>query len=786
MSMKFNRKFYLNNNKDLLTESLKNSAFDAEAHYNLFGFAELRNPNKDFNTEFYVTQNPDVRTNPLTHFFDFGADEGRLPKLGFQPKATFDTETYATKNPDLAKAGITTADALYAHFATYGYSETRTGVQTKAGIAIVEGTAGGAVGTTFALTAGFDSTNVLGTANNDTYIGTVNAVAAQSTMAIGDAFDGKGGVDVLNITQNTGGAIGGTATNIETININQALAGAANTSTLNALSGTPNATSINSTGSGSVTITNLGAATELGMIGMQTTGGVAATLTATQTTNGAMVLNLNGASGLAARALTFVDAGAATSMTINSTGTASVLQGITLPGATTLTVNAAANVTLGGVTAAALTTIKASGVAAGTVNVGQLNSILVTAIDASGLTVGGMNVTLANGNAAGVTFKGGAGNDTINLGNTVITGSAGQIAGNKGTGDTLGITLATQLTASLGATAYTGFETLSVAGAGQNYNVSRLAGITDVTMNTGAAANTTTISGLTALAPQNVTLVGTGQAVITVTNAALQSTNDTLNMTFGGVVANAAVTAASLSVAGIENLNITSATGTGATTVTALAAAGNLREIDVEGGASALNFASTAIAIGSGLSFVSKGSGVHIVNFAGATGSAIGITTGEGNDQITGTGLADVLKGNGGNDTLTGGLGADRMTGDAGNDTFVIATAVPGTQIVADDIRDFTSGSDLISFNTNTTSLAGSAANYLEATATVATYALALAAANVALNNVVQYSVQQVGSNTFVFVDGDLDGALTSDTDDFVVQLTGVALTGIAQADIIA
>jgi hypothetical protein len=46
------------------------------------GFREGRDPGPDFQTDFYLKANPDVRgdgVNPLAHYLRYGRHEGRLP-----------------------------------------------------------------------------------------------------------------------------------------------------------------------------------------------------------------------------------------------------------------------------------------------------------------------------------------------------------------------------------------------------------------------------------------------------------------------------------------------------------------------------------------------------------------------------------------------------------------------------------------------------------------------------------------------------------------------------------
>ncbi|MFC1798836.1 glycosyltransferase, partial [Thermodesulfobacteriota bacterium] len=73
----FDVKYYLSKYPDV-TES----GINPLVHYIEFGASEGRNPNQIFNTAYYLSQNPDVadsRMNPLAHYILFGASEGRDP-----------------------------------------------------------------------------------------------------------------------------------------------------------------------------------------------------------------------------------------------------------------------------------------------------------------------------------------------------------------------------------------------------------------------------------------------------------------------------------------------------------------------------------------------------------------------------------------------------------------------------------------------------------------------------------------------------------------------------------
>ncbi|MCK5934514.1 MAG: DUF4214 domain-containing protein [Fulvimarina manganoxydans] len=131
---------------------------------------------------------------------------------------------------------------------------------------------------------------------------------------------------------------------------------------------------------------------------------------------------------------------------------------------------------------------------------------------------------------------------------------------------------------------------------------------------------------------------------------------------------------------------------------------------------------------------------------------------------------------------------ADTFTGNGGADKFFIATASGDVAADADVITDFTTGSDTLNFDFNGTAkvdaAAGTLANYAEGTAAVVDFAAAVAAATAQVDGTVIYSAQQVGSDTYVFYDGNSDGDLSDTGTDYLVKLSGVGLDGIAYTDI--
>ena len=165
----------------------------------------------------------------------------------------------------------------------------------------------------------------------------------------------------------------------------------------------------------------------------------------------------------------------------------------------------------------------------------------------------------------------------------------------------------------------------------------------------------------------------------------------------------------------------------------------------------------------------------------------------------------------GGNDTITGSAGADSITGGEGNDVFVIGnkdsgsititstvttTNVDGTTIEyeaeainSDTITDFkgsvTDDSEkVIKGDVLSLGVAGSAANYDEATEAVGDFSAALTSANDALSKLTakgeRFAFQFDEESGYLFNDVNGDGKA-----DQVIILTGVTNEGIAAIDIV-
>jgi hypothetical protein len=109
----FDRQFYLLNNPDV-----RAAGVDSYDHFMARGWIEGRNPDAYFDTRGYLAHNPDVAAagvNPLVHYQENGWREGR------DPSPDFDTSEYLQNYPDVAAAGI---DPLQ-HFLQFGRAEGR-------------------------------------------------------------------------------------------------------------------------------------------------------------------------------------------------------------------------------------------------------------------------------------------------------------------------------------------------------------------------------------------------------------------------------------------------------------------------------------------------------------------------------------------------------------------------------------------------------------------------------------------------------------------------------------
>ncbi|MDR3742682.1 MAG: DUF4214 domain-containing protein [Terracidiphilus sp.] len=436
----------------------------------------------------------------------------------------------------------------------------------------------GTVAQTFTLTTGVD--NAVGTAAGSNVFNAFTATggnATGDTLQGADVIQGKGTGNVLNITT-TGTTTGADVTagaqisGVQTINVRNAGA-AATTASLNA-SNTPGATAVNSNlSTGALAVTNLAAGASAGIIGNGTTanGALSAAYVASAT---AATLNLSGGVNEKAAGAVTINGTGITSTTVNSTGAANTLGGLTLQANNTaLTINAATNLTTGAISDASLKTVTVTGAAALVDLSGAALSNTVTTVDASGMTAGGVKFT--NG-SAGLTFKGGANNNFVATGGVVLntTGAnIGSINAGTGTGNTLDVSTTGDVGTAAVAALYKGFNILQVE-SGVTQDASLLAATNTITAavvnGTGAAATSLTnlASGVGVTIQNSGNTTGAASTIdysasgltLGIKGATNVGQIDTLNVTVNDGVA-ATATAGSSSVKlgaltanGIENL----------------------------------------------------------------------------------------------------------------------------------------------------------------------------------------------------------------------------------------
>lgn len=594
---------------------------------------------------------------------------------------------------------------------------------TKAQTAGVEGTVAGAGGLTV------DYTNASAAAGD------------VANLALNGANTTAGGVQI-------GDTVGGVVRNVETLNVS-----ATGANRLGNVTDQNSVTTYNITGAGSVNatlagnaITTVNAADNTGGVTLNTTASAGNNQTITGGTgNDTITTTYTGLSnqdtinlGDGVDSLIFTNAA-----TFNDATTAARLSNVT-------------NVEKLGTVGAALT----------------VDGDLVSQNIFTTSGTGSFAITDAANNATLEFGAGQAGTSTAamklnaNTVNVELNGSTAAVADVDGNG--LTVTGSTTVNLSTNGTAGVGANTLALTAADNQTVV--ITGSQDLTLTTTAATGTTgfTLNGADATGKLNIT--GTNAADTIIGGAG----DDTLN---GGVSSAAVtgvkevftatlVTAADGTTITFDGVTYTAAGGDGATVASATTAF--VADYNAAAGANYV-----AVDNGGTVTFTAKTAGaVTDVTAADFTGTA----NGAGNEAAT------VTVGTQGVDAVAAvPFTADTYTGGAGKDTFIVGTNGAATADVADVITDFVSKTDKIDFAAY--NVAGSATNYKEATSAVADFATAKAAADaVFADGTTAYSVQQVGSDSYVFA----SDAAGSTSADHVVKLTGVALDGIEFADIVA
>lgn len=552
-------------------------------------------------------------------------------------------------------------------------------------------------GQTFTLTTGQD--NVQGTGGNDTILGVFDggATSNQNTLTAADVINGGAGTDSLYATLDvgsTGVLPAAQYSNIENFFIRN-VSGVNPANTFNFASYSGEEQVWNDRSSNAVVVTGLAAGTTVGVKGngAAVAGATNATYAATATE---AKIALDGGIATGSAAVTVNGGAGLTSATLTSTGAANSIGGLNLAAATTaLTVDAQSNVATGAITGAGLTSITVKG--AGSANLSN----------AGGAALPGTVTTLnAADNAGGVTavlngqtnfkFTGGAGNDVVTTG-AVLVATASVDAG-AGTADRLVVANTNHIrvdgTSKALGDLYKGFEQVQVQN-GVNLNVANLSTNNTIdTVRINDTSGTTSVTGISAAAAQNVTILN-AQGGITIGLAGATTTGqiDTVKAavtttTTTPVPALQNVSLQSVNLAGVENLELTGSNGPIAANVgrivldttnaidLASIKLNNANAVDNNGA----NDNVIVVSAGSraiNLNIDATGSGdTQISAAAYNTITGATLTTGAGNDFIIGSARADVINGGAGDDILIGG-------------DFVAPGAL--TPATADEVRyDFT------------------------------------------------------------------------------------------------
>ncbi|TFV95244.1 hypothetical protein E4K72_17965 [Oxalobacteraceae bacterium OM1] len=625
---------------------------------------------------------------------------------------------------------------------------------------------------TWTLTASAD--NVTGGTNNDVINGAVDygngtTPSTASTFTVADQINGGTGTDTLNLSlSNANGGVNLPAvavSNVETINLRN-VTGQTLTVDASLLAG---ATAINADRSTSaVTLTNVAGTTAVGAIGDGTV--TTAALTATYNA-GVKAATLNLSKGVNGGAVTINGNGdnLLTALTINSTGAANKTGGIATPSAvTSVTINAATDLTTGGITnVAAATTIKVSG-AATTVDLGTL-AANATTVDASGLTAGGIKASLA-----AVTDKvtGGAGNDTITTNSIVLT--TGSVDAGAGTGDKLIVSAAADLTSTT-APKYTNFEILQ-NNAAATLDASLVSGISSVVINNAGASGFTNLSAAQAGAVS--VLQSTAGSTLALKDAT--GTADVVKITGTTTTASTAVNVTNLVVTGVETLNYTNSATAASTLSLAGAGSTGLKTITVAGSK------------GVTLDVAAAGTPAHATTLTAIDASAL-------TAQATGTNtftLQDTVGGH----ALKAGL---TVTGSAGDDVFSFGSDTIASGIVqvnggagndnltASIAQLFTTGAGAIAFDGGANATGGDTLPVTHAAAGTISdsiFATGKNVENLKFSNTGAISLTSGGFFNSAFASGVtiIDGATTTNAVTFdmtlysgAAKITNVGTTGV-------
>jgi len=638
----------------------------------------------------------------------------RLNVTGSQGLTMATSSTTATATTNILPTTIVYLDAS-------GNSNTTTGVTA---------TMGSTTASTIVGSAGNDSFSTFSTGNDSVTMGAGNDTiwySSSATWTVNDTVDGGAGTDTIRTVANSVAGIATPTTyyttNIETIQISDALAAVTYTpANISSTATTLNVTgNTNATGNvittaaalsvGNPTIVGPAGAFKLGLgasVSANTLGilAIGATTTITDTgtlttdsitiTNNAMVTSGSMLNVFNSQVLTITGYETVTINTGASSGVQQILAAITVTG------DSSANTTLNftGVNAVQLTaattatTIDASGItASGTGITSTTAAFFMNAGSTTGGTTvtgsGGIDVLIGNTSSASSitagagadTITGGSGNDTIlgGTGNDSITSGAGNDSILGGDGDdqiTMGANLATGDVIDGGAGTDTLLSSAAIAAAAA-------ASVTNIEVISFSA---TTTQDMTAFLNSGITTVGATAGAVTVSNAQTALTSLILGASGATAVTGANVTRLVDGTA--DALSILLLDGTTGTTTLVGPSLTHEETLTIgESGTdstAAVTFALGTVTATSLTTLNVSGSNTHTMTLSGETAlktvsasSATGTLNIAGgnsavNMTVTGpTSAAMSIVAGSGNDSITAGAAADSITGGSGADTIL-------------------------------------------------------------------------------------------------------------------
>ncbi len=593
--------------------------------------------------------------NVFEHYKAFGESENRAPTSTY---ASFDAAGYLEANADVAAA--VTAGAFSSaldHFIQFGQGENRSGSGVSNTVVTT--------GETFTLTTGVD--NFTGTSNNDTF--TADNSGTNPTSSSADSLTGGEGTDTLNLfTKGTAASAAiPTISGIEIINIyDMDIA-----TTIATKTGVTNYNIFRGEGDDTFTMA-AGVSVGVNEVAIGTGNGNAALTVAFNNSDTTANVSLNGvtdADNDANEDLVLTGTGL-TTLNLSTSGTASNFDALDVAAIKTISIDAAANLTVPIETTGTAGTITVTG--AGAVNLGALDTGITT-VDASANT-GGLTIT---DQAAATVITGSAtGNDSVNVG--TLAKSAAVTLGDS-TGDRIIFTDDTNYTTT--AAQISGAEILRAGGVGSSYDLTKLSGISSIeVIGTGG---TVTMNKLSSTQANAITAQNNVTTLVT-TLSDSSGTADSVSVTIDDVDTTAsAITVGAITAAGVETLNLVSG-DTGVThVVSALTSSTALKTINVSGTSNLTITDMTAAASGATVnaSDFSK-------NLIVGIGAGDKVIAGSGDDGVS-TAFANLsntlqFTGGAGDDTLTvSGNGSDLEDGDfaliSGVDNIVIGSATGTT-----------------------------------------------------------------------------------------------------------